>query len=359
MSEISVNRINLMMGLNCNFKCRHCIQTDALELDDTSRIDKSVFDYIHHLIDIRPAFLGKIQLYFWGGEPLMYMNIIRRFVNEYKDKLVYVIVTNGSLLTEEIVQYLNNNDFRVALSNDGPNTDKVRRINVLENPKIVELFKKIKNREIDSVISAHNQDYRALWKYLDDKLGEGTRISMEPLLYTWDMPEDLYDFDFEAYQKQMKELVDFAYNQLIEGKQSREYLVISRDVEKILTIIEGKKPQYKYSCRQMQDFINVDLNGNMYTCHNCSDTVGKAGDDWDDMEQKYEDIVGSRDYSDCNTCPCLSVCQYGCPNARPSVGKAATCQIRKLNYLAAIDFINKLSNTLEQVDLSDELESNL
>lgn len=359
MSEISVNRINLMMGLRCNFKCRHCIQTDALELDDVSRINQKVFDYIHHLIDIRPDFFDKIQLYFWGGEPLLYMNIIKRFVDEYGDKLSYRVVTNGSLLTEGIVNYFNENNFRVALSNDGPHTDKVRRVNVLENTKIISLFKKIKNREIDAVVSAHNQNYHELWAYLENKLGEGVNISTEPLLYTWDMPEDLYDFDFEAYKKQMTDIVNIAYSELIQGRPSREYTVISRDVSKILGVIEGGKSRYKYSCRQMQDFINIDLNGNMYTCHNCSDMVGKAGDDWDDMEKKYDEIVSSRDFSDCETCPCLPICQYGCPNVRPSKGKEATCKIRKINYLAAIDFIKKLHGTLEDVDLSDEFEDSL
>ena len=359
MSEIDVNRINLMMGLRCNFHCRHCIQTDALELDDETRIKQSVFDYIHHLINIRPKSMGKISLYFWGGEPLMYMNIIKRVVNEFNDALSYKVITNGSLLTDELVNYFNKFKFTVALSNDGKNTEKVRRINVLENPKIVSLFKKIDNREIDAVVSAHNQNFYGLWEYLENKLGKDVRVSTEPLLYTWDMPRDLYDFDYEAYKEQMDKIVDTAFNKLLKREYSREYTVVERDVKKIIGIMEGKKSKYKYACRQMHDFINIDLNGNMYTCHNCGDIVGIAGDDWETMINKYDEIVSARDFSDCKKCPWLSICQYGCPNAKPSKGKKATCKIRAINYLAAIRFIKKLPTALERIDLSDEFESNI
>lgn len=347
------------MGPRCNFHCRHCIQTDSLKITDKAEVNPSVFEYIHHLAKMRPDFLGKIQLYFWGGEPLCYINIIEKFVDELHDEVSYKIITNGSLLTEDIVSYLNKNNFTVFLSDDGIHTDKVRRINVLENEHIVSLFSKINNRGIDAVISAYNQDYFSLWNYLENKFGKDINISHEELRHTWDMPEDLYDFDFDAYKQTMKKIIDNAYDKLLKGEKSREFMVIAKDVKKIVQLKEGNNPDKKYGCFQMQNSINIDLNGNMYACHNGVDILGTVKDNFDDMERKYYEVVSARDFSDCEQCVCLPICRYGCLNSRPSKGKEATCHMRKIFYLACIEFVKKLENTLEPVDLEDDLENHL
>lgn len=65
MSELNINRINIMMGSKCNFNCRHCIQTDAMNFENPNSIYEKVFMYIEHLANIRPGFKQKLLLMFW------------------------------------------------------------------------------------------------------------------------------------------------------------------------------------------------------------------------------------------------------------------------------------------------------
>lgn len=90
------------------------------------------------------ALQKKSFITFYGGEPLLTFDTIRRTVDYIKNhktlnakKLRYSISTNGTLLTEEILHFLNTNKFRVYLSQDGTAQDLTRpsKLNslVLEN----------------------------------------------------------------------------------------------------------------------------------------------------------------------------------------------------------------------------------
>lgn len=99
--------LNLKLGGDCNLGCPHCHCRP-------SRFEKNtkVYDWI------------KSQNYdrisFSGGEPLLYIETIKEAVSAIGE-LEYRIVTNGTLLTDEIVEYLNENNFTVLVSYDGEN----------------------------------------------------------------------------------------------------------------------------------------------------------------------------------------------------------------------------------------------
>ncbi|UCC41741.1 MAG: hypothetical protein JSV96_05270 [Candidatus Aminicenantes bacterium] len=71
---------------------------------------------------------------FYGGEPLLSFNLIKETIaflknknKELKKKVNYTITTNGSLLTEEILQFLSEYKFSVELSFDGLSQDILRK----------------------------------------------------------------------------------------------------------------------------------------------------------------------------------------------------------------------------------------
>lgn len=73
-----------------------------------------------------PFLENKYHLKFYGGEPLLNFSLINKVVTflenrnpKSQKRAVYTITTNGSLLTEEIIQFLNRHRFLVTLSFDG------------------------------------------------------------------------------------------------------------------------------------------------------------------------------------------------------------------------------------------------
>lgn len=351
MTEFNISQVYLMLGPKCNYHCRHCIQcgSDIKEPEDNGK----AIEYIRHLAAIRPPQIGKLTVMFWGGEPLLYYDKIIKIVEHLGDAVYYSMVSNGSLLTDDIVDFCNKNNMRYILSNDGMNTNVVRGENLLEDDVFLKMFLRLKNRAIDAVVSAHNQDYYKLWEYIDEK-APGTKVYTEMLECTWDMPEDMYAFDFEAYENMMKDIVDKAHNDILSGEITREVQLLQPYAERIMRVIKkmekGENAFLPYpSCKQVRNAMNVDLAGNIYACHNFPESIGTVEDDYDVLLQRYDAQLKLNE--SCVSCPFFLLCRGGCPYAKASFGKEQCCKMKRIFIDACLHYVESFADTLEDVEL--------
>ena len=69
-----------------------------------------------------------VQVDFYGGEPLIHFNKIKQILDGVRDipQLKKMILTNGLLLTQDIVDYVIENHIQVSVSFDGLWQDKNR-----------------------------------------------------------------------------------------------------------------------------------------------------------------------------------------------------------------------------------------
>lgn len=95
-----------------------------------------------------PYLTKNYYINFYGGEPLLSFKLIKETVSFLKNKeqkkgVHYTITTNGSLLTEEILQFLSEHKFSVGLSFDGLAQDVLRKKGSYKeiSPKIGQLLK--------------------------------------------------------------------------------------------------------------------------------------------------------------------------------------------------------------------------
>ncbi len=122
----------------CNLRCRYCIFSDHYPNTNSVKeymsydiARKAVDYYITHLKKKRarnPAEPAVIN--FYGGEPLLNFSLIRDVVFYIKGleikNVVYSLTTNALLLNDEISDFLVDNDFSIALSIDGPQSEHDR-----------------------------------------------------------------------------------------------------------------------------------------------------------------------------------------------------------------------------------------
>lgn len=344
-NESDIKTVYLMMGFNCNFKCRHCIQSDCR--NPKADVSEATLEYIRHLIAVRPERCGKLRLMFWGGEPLLYMDIIRSVVEKFGDKLDYSIVTNGSLLTQENVAYLNENKIHVALSYDGRDTKAVRLKDVTEGSSWLELFKSIESRAVCAVISAYNYDLAALFRDVDDKFGKETPLTVELLKVTWDMPEDLYNIDLGKYRDLLHGVAEKALADLLHGDYTREIAFFYSYLKRI--IAKKDKP---LACGQGYSVMNVDLSGNIYPCHNVSGKLGTVGEErYLQIKKQTEWVIGNKAPA-CEGCIYNVICNGGCPNELLSEdGERITCKINKVLYDEVFWIAGQVENSFSALDL--------
>ncbi len=118
---------SLILTGECNFSCSYCYQEkDGLFLDPAA-IEKAIGFFF-------PRFDKECSILFYGGEPLLAKDTIRRAVYAVKAEnrrqsknIQYSISTNGSLLDDDTLRLFDQNRFTVLLSFDGRAQDKSRR----------------------------------------------------------------------------------------------------------------------------------------------------------------------------------------------------------------------------------------
>lgn len=325
-----INRIYLMLGTACNFNCRYCIQSGEFQSHKhqfKQEVNSDLYNYIKSIQKERES--HKINLMYWGGEPLLYMDTIKQIVPEFPDAR-HTIVSNGSLLTQEIVDYLNEHLINYVVSNDGPLTEKTRLVNILEDEKFLKLFRQIKVRGVDSVISAYCQDYQLLSQYIVDKCGFETLQNSEFLLPSVVMPEDAYAFDYEAYRKSLRKVFDKGIQDILSGNFSHEFMSTSSDLRQIDNIERATIPR----CSQMKGCINLDLQGNIYVCHNSSVKIGTIYDDDAKLDARYQQYLEHQQIitkKGCAGCEAYTICRGGCPIIEPEAhGQEACCHLRRV-----------------------------
>lgn len=113
----------------CNMGCYYCSVDSGLNFKGTQRIltkdmAKAVIDFIFKEFAHAPSYYLNLAV---GGEPLMNYDVLK-YVVEYAEAksreegkpMTIGLATNGLLLTEEIIRFLNRKNLHKYLSIDGP-----------------------------------------------------------------------------------------------------------------------------------------------------------------------------------------------------------------------------------------------
>ncbi len=132
-----VQMLILQVTQQCNFRCSYCPYTRGIEdrIHSNKKMSietakKGVDFFLTHSASVENPVLG-----FYGGEPLLEFELIKEVI-EYatwkaEGKVIgFNMTTNGSLLTEEKVEYLRRYPIKIMISLDGPQSihDKNRKL---------------------------------------------------------------------------------------------------------------------------------------------------------------------------------------------------------------------------------------
>jgi radical SAM protein with 4Fe4S-binding SPASM domain len=128
-------RLMIFLTSMCNLRCIycHCNSTSKGQHMDENFALKVVDRYVNHVQNLTGTTKDTIQITFMGGgEPLLRIRTIQKIVEYLESEGIkgdYVLVTNGTLGTDDDWTWLINKKFRITLSIDGnPQTQNNQRI---------------------------------------------------------------------------------------------------------------------------------------------------------------------------------------------------------------------------------------
>lgn len=315
--------LKISLGLSCNYECDYCSQRFVPRAAETN--PRNVEDFMEGLDSWVKEPPERIEL--WGGEPLVYIKTLRPLAEALRAKYPHTdfgIITNGSLLTKEINEWLDRLGFTVGLSHDGPG-QHVRGPDPLEDPKkreaILDLWNRLGPKQrmsFNSILNKDNTSRAAIQDFFVKLTGDPKVPIGEGVLL------DTYDAGALQVAPDMGELVEYrqrAFAEVRKGLASNFNLVR----EKIQRFINGLITQEPATAIGMKcgmdnpSVVAVDLKGNVLTCQNTS-VEGVAPNGESHKIGHVSDMAGvklttSTHWShreSCPNCPMLHLCRGSC-----------------------------------------------
>ena len=143
-----ITHLKIQLGLSCNYSCDYCSQKFVERAVETNKKDIDAFMEKLEALEFKEE--SGLIVEFWGGEPLVYWKTLKPLAEAIQEKFSswetrpkFSIITNGSILTEEIIDWLMMMDFAISISHDGPG-QFVRGPDPLDDP---EANKKINTKD--------------------------------------------------------------------------------------------------------------------------------------------------------------------------------------------------------------------
>lgn len=122
-----IKQLTLQVTQQCNLRCEYCAYSGIYDGNRTHSNQRMSIETAKKAIDFfleRNSELADVVIGFYGGEPLLEFDLIKQCVEYAKNqtegkKIMFNMTTNGTLLSDSVVDYLVENDFRLSISLDG------------------------------------------------------------------------------------------------------------------------------------------------------------------------------------------------------------------------------------------------
>ena len=221
-----IKALCLHVAHTCNLNCSYCFASQGKYQGDRAimsfEVGKRAFDFLIENSGTR----RNLEVDFFGGEPLMNWDVVTQLVayarsieKQHNKNFRFTLTTNGLLIDDEVIDFLNKEMSNVVLSLDGrQEVHDLFRKDYAGNgsyEKIVPKFKKLvearggKDYYVRGTFTHNNVDFTNDIFHMAD-LGF-SELSMEPVVCSPDDPCALTQEDmpkiFEQYEILAKEMI--------------------------------------------------------------------------------------------------------------------------------------------------------
>ena len=311
----------IKLGGLCNLNCEHC---------HCKRIDYSwnedILDYIK-AIDCK-------ELIFSGGEPLLYIEYIRKIIEKFGMNIKYKLVSNGTSLTPDIVNLFNSYNVHYSVSYDGETSSRDTTI-----PIAWKYISNINNHSIATLYLPTNTDINSIAKELQrvsimhnlqvdmdapfwinfphqTTINHNTNVTIELAQQYCSILGRFLELDFKRDRIHKGSVLGFVFNRMIR----------KRSIRGVRCCNENK--------------VSLAINGDFLLCPYDDIVVGNIYDgiDWD----KVESYIPER----CKGCPLWESCMNTCiANITEN-----ECYISKVLHKHFYKLMDKYGYTYEQLE---------
>ncbi|MGU7774168.1 quinohemoprotein amine dehydrogenase maturation protein [Burkholderia sp. MR1-5-21] len=323
----AINTVVLNVNTGCNLSCTYCYKEDLDTPSAGRRMDiETAKASVEMLLKESPD-EPRYTVVFFGGEPLSNRKLIECMV-EYCElrfgalgkQVEFVMTTNATLLTEEIVDWLDAHRFGLSVSIDGPRSihdlnrrtvggagtyDVVRR-------KVDMLLKRYRSRPVGARVTLTSgvTDIEGIWDHLFNELGFA-EVGFAPVT----------SGQLDTFNLQPDELAQVFANMKALGRRYLAAALENRNIgfsnlhQLITDLHEGHKKSLP--CGAGLKMLAVDHKGDLNLCHRFTgSTLPTFGNVHHGVAQaQLNDFLSQRldrSGTGCDNCRIRNLCSGGC-----------------------------------------------
>ncbi len=321
-----IKALCLHVAHTCNLNCSYCFASQGKYQGDRAlmsfEVGKRAFDFLIENSGTR----RNLEVDFFGGEPSLNFDVVKRLVEyareiegKYNKNFRFTYTTNGMILTDEMMDFLNKEMHNVVLSLDGrPEVNDHFRRDYQGNGSyetIVPNFKRLvesrggKGYYVRGTFTHNNVDFTNDLFHMAD-LGF-TELSMEPVVCPPGDPYALTEEDLPELFRQYELLATEMIKRKREGRPFTfyHYMLDLKHGPCIYKRITG--------CGSGTEYMAVTPWGELYPCHQfVGDTKYSLGNIWEgikntEIQDKFRSC-NSYSRPECRDCWANLYCSGGC-----------------------------------------------
>ncbi len=321
-----IKALCLHIAHTCNLNCSYCFASQGKYQGERAlmsfEVGKQAFDFLVANSGSR----RNLEVDFFGGEPLMNWDVVKQLVayariieKEHNKNFRFTLTTNGVLIDDDVIDFLNKEMDNVVLSLDGRKEVHDRfRVDYAGNgsyDKILPKFKKLVDARggekyyMRGTFTHHNVDFTNDIFHMAD-LGF-TELSMEPVVCSPDDPSALTEEDLPKLFEQYEILANEMIKRKKEGRPFTFY-------HYMLDLTEGPCIYKRITgCGSGTEYMAVTPWGELFPCHQfVGDPKYSLGNIWDGVTNTavQDEFRKCNAYArpDCKDCWAKLYCSGGC-----------------------------------------------
>ena len=328
-------RIQMLMAQGCNLGCRYCY---AWRNGSNQKGTLMPFEIAKQAVDHLVAKSGRrteLQVTFFGGEPLLNYPVIREVVNYCRElektsskKFMFELITNGVLLTEEVVDWIIAEKFVLFVSLDGWKEMHNHNRPSMDGDDVYDLILKhalyaneqytkhgLIPMKVRANLTSKHHDWKAVGEYLASLgfkvIGVG---AIEPLSHGDSSPSAMTEDQMDELHENVTEMLVGVVGRLIAGESITYFENLQ--LRKTLGQLQPRKLK-GITCGVARNTQVVDNKGNIFPCHRYEGMENYIiGDVFTGLDREktmaYYRKVNGNATNRCHSCWIRDYCGGGC-----------------------------------------------
>lgn len=326
-SMLEVYMFIIAITEQCNLRCSYCCYSGEYEGNHSHNSRtlcvgdiQAIYDFIAKTAKTKP-----IRISFYGGEPLVNYPLVQYAIQlgqqRWEDDVTFSVSTNGTLLTEERIDWLVNNGVELAISIDGTQPfHDAHRVDAKGNGS----YTKVRN----ALAYLHNNPFNQYPKVVL-MMTLPSVSTLIPIAEAWHEDEALQHYTpthisgltpnfLQGVAKEDWETLKTQYIQLLDAyEQHPEWSVLQIFFDEIVSYWKNR-PVFEVSgstplstCMPVNTKLYIDANLQLAVCEKFTDRfrIGSinGGIDWQKANEMTKEYFHKRE-NRCTYCPAVRMC---------------------------------------------------